>query len=67
MLSQSKLNILINGMKFFREKQNLIPKSEIEQLFDKIDDKEKIWVDELISHFEEERDKLNKARDLHVQ
>jgi len=54
-------------MKFFREKQNLIPKSEIEQLFDKIDDKEKIWVDELISHFEEERDKLNKARDLHVQ
>jgi len=63
MISHAKLNMLIKGTKFFRDKRlNLIKQSGVDQIFDKITDKEKEWVDELITELEEERDKLNKSK-----
>lgn len=61
-MSYKKLCMLVKALKFFREKQGLVPKSEIDALFDKIDDRDKLDIDELISELEEERDRLNKSK-----
>jgi len=63
-MTYHKLEMLTKALKFFREKQDLIKQSEIDTLFDKITEADKKDIDELITYFEDEKDRLNKMREM---